>query len=222
MPGPARGPSPPKHADNGVSMPEETRRTKPRLDPRSPLVLDVRELGRRPGSMRSLSRSVPAPAHLGLGVLGVPAGSELELDLRLESVVEGVLVSGTVNATVTGECVRCLDPVTSAIEVDLQELYVHPDREHGGHAGGHGRGRVDDGFGEDEEMAALPQLDGDLLDLEPVLRDAVVLALPLRPLCREDCPGLCAECGARLDSDPAHGHEVEDPRWAVLRQLGTD
>ncbi len=179
--------------------------------------------------MRPLSRSVPAPAHLGIGVLGVPEGSELELDLRLESVVEGVLVSGTVNAAVTGECVRCLDPVTSAIEVDLQELYVHPDREHerrgghaGGRAGGNGRGRVDEGIGEDEEMAALPQLDGDLLDLEPVLRDAVVLALPLRPLCREDCPGLCAECGARLDSDPGHGHEVDDPRWAVLRQLGTD
>lgn len=219
LPGPARGPWPP---EPGVSMPEETRRTAPRLDPRSPLVLDVRELGRRPGSMRPLSRSVPAPAHLGLGVLGVPEGSDLELDLRLESVVEGVLVSGTVAATVTGECVRCLDPVTSSIDVDLQELYVHPDREHGGHAGHHGRGRVDDGFAEDEEMAALPQLHGDLLDLEPVLRDAVVLALPLRPLCREDCPGLCSECGARLDSDPGHGHEVEDPRWAVLRQLGTD
>ena len=89
-------------------------------------------------------------------MLGVPAGSELELDLRLESVVEGVLVSGTVNATVAGECVRCLDPVTSSIEVDLQELYVHPDREqagHGGRSGGNGRGRVDDGIGEDEEMA---------------------------------------------------------------------
>ncbi len=77
-------------------MPEESRRATTRLDPRSPLVLDTRELGRRPGSMRSLSRSVPAPADLGVEVLGVPEGSALELDLRLESVVEGVLVSGTV------------------------------------------------------------------------------------------------------------------------------
>ena len=71
-------------------------------------------------------------------------------------------------------------------------------------------------------MAALPQLNGDLLDLEPALRDAVVLALPLQPLCREDCAGLCSECGVRLDSDPGHGHEVDDPRWAALKALKDD
>ena len=65
----------------------------------------------------------------------------------------------------------------------------------------------------------LPELEGDLIDLEPVLRDAVVLALPLRPLCRDDCPGLCAECGARLADDPDHGHETVDPRWAALQGL---
>jgi uncharacterized protein len=181
-----------------MTMPEETRRTA-HLDHRSPLVLDTRELGRRPGSMRRLSRSVPAPADLGVDVLGVPEGSALELDLRLESVVEGVLVSGTVTGTVTGECVRCLDPVSRHLAVDVQELWT--------------RGEPVDA--EDE----LPQLDGDLLDLEPVLRDAVVLALPLQPLCRDDCPGLCSECGARLADDPGHGHEVTDPRWAALEQL---
>lgn len=192
-------------------MPEETRRPTPRLDPRSPLVLDTRELGRRPGSMRSLSRSVPAPAHLGVAVLGVPEGDDLELDLRLESVVEGVLVSGAVSATVVGECARCLDPVTRRLVVDLQELYAYPGREPGGrHA------QAND---QDEDVEELPQLDGDLLDLEPALRDAVVLALPLKPLCREDCPGLCPQCGARLESDPDHTHDQIDPRWAALRDL---
>jgi uncharacterized protein len=162
--------------------------------------------------MRSLSRSVPAPAHLGVDVLGVPEGSALELDLRLESVVEGVLVSGTVAATVTGECVRCLDPVTRSIVVDVQELYARPGRERDGL---HGQ-RPED---LDED---LPQLEGDLLDLEPALRDAVVLALPLQPVCRDDCPGLCPECGERLDGDPGHGHDVVDPRWAALRQLHDD
>jgi uncharacterized protein len=181
-----------------MTMPEETRRTA-HLDPRSPLVLDTRELGRRPGSMRTLSRSVPAPADLGVDVLGVPVGSALELDLRLESVVEGVLVSGTVSGTVTGECVRCLDPVSRHLEVDVQELWA---REAATDA-------------EDE----LPRLDGDLLDIEPVLRDAVVLALPLQPLCREDCPGLCSDCGAHLAEDPGHRHESIDPRWAALHQL---
>ena len=190
-----------------VSMPEESRRPTPRLDPRSPLVLDTRELGRRPGSMRTVSRSVPAPAHLGVDVLGVPEGSPLELDIRLESVVEGVLVSGTVSGTASGECVRCLDPVTAPFVVDLQELYAHPGREQE----------------EDDDTEPLPELDGDLADLEPVVRDAVVLALPFQPLCRDDCPGLCSECGARLADDPEHAHDVVDPRWEALRGVtGTE
>jgi uncharacterized protein len=62
-------------------------------------------------------------------------------------------------------------------------------------------------------------LEDGLLDLEPVLRDAVVLALPLQPVCREDCPGLCSECGARLADDPDHHHEAVDIRWAALQGL---
>jgi uncharacterized protein len=162
--------------------------------------------------MRSVSRSVPAPAHLGIDVMRVPEGSDLELDLRLESVVEGVLVSGTVTATVTGECVRCLDPVSRSVVVDLQELFAHPGREREAYPG-------EPAEDQDED---LHQLEGDLLDLEPALRDAVVLALPLQPVCREDCPGLCPQCGVRLDADPEHGHHVVDPRWAALRQLHDD
>jgi uncharacterized protein len=183
-------------------MTDERRRTPARLDPRSPLVLDTRELGRRPGSMRTLSRSVPAPGDLGFDVLGVRDGSPVDLDLRLESVMEGVLVSGTARAAVVGECVRCLDPIERSIEVELQELYAYP---------GHER--------DDDDDADLPELEGDLLDLEPVLRDAVVLALPLQPLCRDECPGLCSECGARLADDPGHAHESTDLRWAALQDL---
>lgn len=150
--------------------------------------------------MRRLARTVPAPAGLGLGVIGAPIGSDVDLNLRLESVMEGVLVSGTARARVTGECVRCLEPVEGDLVADLQELYRYPGAE------------VDD---EDE----LPQLEGDLIDLEPVLRDAVVLSLPLRPLCQQDCLGLCPECGSRLGEDPTHTHAVTDPRWAALYQL---
>ena len=161
--------------------------------------------------MRPLSRSVPAPAHLGVDVLGVPEGSALELDLRLESVVEGVLVSGTVAATVAGECVRCLDPVSRPLVVDIQELYAYPGRERVAH---HEREA-----GQDEAAEDLPRLEGDLIDLEPAVRDAVVLALPFQPVCRDDCPGLCPQCGVRLEQDPGHGHDEVDPRWAALRQL---
>jgi uncharacterized protein len=176
-------------------MPEESRKAQ-RLHPHAPYVLDVHELGRRPGAMTRVSRTVPAPTGLGLEVVAVPEGSELELDVRLESVVEGVLVSGTARASLAGECVRCLDPVEGDLDAQFQELYVYPDRD-----------------GDDQTS----RLEGDLLDLEPVLRDAVVLALPLQPVCREDCPGLCPECGARLADDPGHHHEVADLRWAALR-----
>ena len=176
------------------------------LDPRAPLVLDTRELGRRPGSMHGVSRTVPAPADLGIEVLRVPEGSQVELDLRLEAVMEGVLVTGTALAGLEGECVRCLGSITDELEVDLQELYVYDDRDHDPD--------------EDDEVSMLQD---DLLDLEPLLRDAVVLALPFQPLCQPDCPGLCVECGARLADDPDHGHEEPvDPRWAALTGLQQD
>ncbi len=173
-----------------------------RLDPRSPLVLDTRELGRRPGTMRKVHRTVPAPAGLGTDVIGVPEGSDLELDLRLEAVMEGILVSGTVSGRAEGECVRCLDPVEQHVEADVQELYVYP-------------GRTPDGEDEDE----LRELADDLIDLRPVLYDTLVPALPFQPVCRDDCHGLCSECGARLADDPGHTHESADPRWAALQGM---
>ncbi len=191
-------------------MPEN--RTSPhRLDPRKPLVLDTRELGRRPGSMRTLRRTVPAPERLGVDLIGVPPGADLDLDLRLESVVEGVLVSGTATVPLSGECGRCLEAVSDELTVDLQELYSYD----GDGGGRHARGATPERDASDDETA---RMEGDLLDLEPVLRDAVVLALPLTPLCREDCSGLCAECGERLDDLPEdHAHDAPDPRWAALQ-----
>ncbi|NHC22682.1 DUF177 domain-containing protein [Nocardioides sp. IC4_145] len=177
------------------------------LDPRAPLVLDTRELGRRPGSQRQVTRTVPAPPDLGIEVLKVTEGSPVELDLRLEAVMEGVLVTGTARAVLEGECARCLEPIEDDTEVTFQELFVYDDPAH--------RGDPD----EDDEVSTL---EDDLLDLEPLLRDAVVLALPFQPLCEDDCPGLCTECGVRLE-DPDHSHEAPvDPRWAGLAALKED
>jgi uncharacterized protein len=162
-----------------------------RLDPRAPLVLDTRELGRRPGIQREVSLSVPAPADLGIDVLRVREGEPVEIDLRLEAVLEGVLVTGTARAELSGECARCLEPISETTEVTFQELFLY-----------------DDDRGSSEEDDEVSMLKGDLFDLEPLLRDAVVLALPFQPLCRDDCPGLCVECGARLADDPDHAHEA--------------
>ncbi|CAA9384772.1 MAG: FIG01269488: protein, clustered with ribosomal protein L32p [uncultured Nocardioides sp.] len=172
-------------------------------------MLDTRELGRRPGSQRVVELSVPAPAELGIEVLRVPEGSPVDLDLRLEAVMEGVLVTGTVNAVLEGECVRCLQAIDDEVDVRLQELYVYPDVRH------------DESDTELDDEAS--RLEDDLLDLEPLLRDAVVLALPFQPLCQDDCPGLCVECGARLADDPDHTHDAPvDPRWAGLAALQQD
>jgi uncharacterized protein len=177
------------------------------LDPRAPFVLDIRELGRRPGALRRISRTVPAPADLGLGgVVGVPEGVDIELAARLESVMDGVLVSGTVTAPLAGECVRCLDPTDGKISVDFQELYVYPDR-------------VPEVDGSANDNTGELMVQGDLIDLEQVVRDGVVLALPQAPLCRDDCPGLCPRCGVRLADDPEHTHDSTDLRWAALSGL---
>lgn len=153
--------------------------------------------------MQEIQRVAEAPDGIGMDVIGVPPGSPVDLELRLESVVEGVLVTGTAGIRLQGQCARCLEPVTSTEEVDLQELYLYPDKE--------------------PDDAEASRLDGELLDLEPLLRDTVVLDLPFTPLCRPDCAGLCPECGANLNADPGHRHaDPVDPRWAALTEWTTE
>src|SRR5581483_8209298 len=185
--------------------------------PRGPLVFDLRSLSRQAGSSRVETRIVPAPADLRLELVSVPEGSDVELNLRFAAVTEGVLVTGSATAPVTGECARCLGPVASTVSVSFMELYrYHEDRPRTR------RTEPADEKNEDDDEERF--LDGDLLDLEPAFRDAVVLALPMSPLCREDCPGLCVECGVPLaEAGPWHKHEeLTDPRWAGLTNLKTE
>jgi Predicted metal-binding, possibly nucleic acid-binding protein len=157
--------------------------------------------------MREVARTVPAPEDLGLELIGVPAGADISLDLRMESVTEGVLVTGTATMPLEGECGRCLRSIKDTLEVPLQELYAYPDS-------------TTEATTDEDEVG---RLQDDYADLEPVLRDAVVFALPTHPLCREDCPGLCPECGVHWDDLPAdHSHEQLDPRWAALGNLLSD
>jgi uncharacterized protein len=213
-----------------------------RLDARSPFVFDARELGRRPGAMQQFDRDIPAAELLGVKPSGgaggggngsgsasgngngtgggkseakqteQPAstldglytaeGADLLLDLRIESVVEGVLTTGRVSGSLVAECVRCLEPVEVEVDADFQELFYY-DRE--------------DLSAEEAEEAQF--VVDDLLSVRELVHDALMLELPLQPLCEEDCPGLCAECGAVLAEEPDHRHETTDPRWAVLQGL---
>jgi uncharacterized metal-binding protein YceD (DUF177 family) len=141
------------------------------------------------------------PTDWRIEVIGVPEGAPVHLDLRLESVMEGVLVSGEVTAPLVGSCARCLEPIEDTLELDVQELFAYS-------------GSTTEETSDEDEVRLV---EGERIDLEPMVRDAVVLSLPLAPVCDEDCAGLCAECGQRWDDLPAdHSHEQLDPRWAGL------
>ncbi len=172
----------------------------------NPWKLDLRELGRRAGSMQEIDRTAPAPGDWRVELIGARADADVRLRLRLESVMEGVLVTGDLDVPVEGSCARCLEPIEDTLHLSVQELFAYA-------------GSTTEATSEEDEVR---RIEGDHLDLEPLARDTVVLNLPLAPVCSEDCRGLCVDCGQRLDDLPAdHAHEVVDPRWAGLAQKFT-
>lgn len=165
--------------------------------PGGSFAVPVRDLMHAPGAMRELELDVPAPADLGNAVIGAAQGSSVRVDVRAESVHEGILITADVEVPVRGECVRCLNPVAFDERVEFQELFAYS-------AEG------------DNELEVVDET----VDLEQPLRDAVVTALPFQPLCDPECAGLCPECGVRLDDHPGHAHEAPvDPRLAGLAAL---
>jgi uncharacterized protein len=179
--------------------------------------LNTFELPRRAGEMKEYSLDIQMSENFGINLISVPAGETIEVDARLESVTEGILLSADVYAVAKGECIRCLDPVEIVIERKIQELYNYePTNERGKKK--KNEPEIDDLDIEDELM-----MQGQIMDLETPIRDAVVLSLPINPLCNQDCLGLCPECGekwAGLAQD--HAHETIDARWAGLKGLGSE
>jgi uncharacterized protein len=167
-------------------------------------VVDISRLGRRPGSTFTIQETVPSPARIGLDLIAIEKDAPLALDLRLESVSEGALVTGTVSAPTAGDCARCLTPITGDVEIYLTELFAYPDSA------------TDDTTDADE----LGRVVDHTVDLEQAIVDAVGLALPFAPVCEEDCEGLCPQCGvAMATAEPGHQHEQIDPRWAKLTEM---
>ncbi len=160
-------------------------------------VVAVHDLINKPGNLRRFDFEIKLDEAFGAGAVTLPAGSEMQLSGRLESVHEGILVTGLAESDAKTECSRCLDPLTLPVEVDFQELFAYS------------RYSEDDFEIQDEKI-----------DLEPVVRDAVVLSLPFQPVCNEACQGLCAECGLKLADNPNHVHEAPiDSRWSELTKL---
>ena len=171
--------------------------------------LNTHDLPRRAGEMREYSLDLIPTEKLGTDLIGVT--DVIHVDARLESVEEGVLLSAQVSAIARGECSRCLAPVEIDVHRHIQELYRYQPSQ---------RGRKKDDEDIDLEGEEDLMLDGDIMDLETPLRDAIILSLPINPLCSEDCEGLCPECGeawANLPED--HHHEAVDARWSALGDL---
>jgi uncharacterized protein len=178
------------------------------VDANDPLILDTRALNlpRRPGSMIAVERTVPAPSECAVPLARVT--DAVDLALSLESVLEGIWVSGSASAHVHGECARCLEPIEWDMRVPVEELFRYPETD--------SRGNETEMAGEEDDDLLVQE---DCLLLESPLRDAIVLELPLAPVCSQDCAGLCAECGIPLAENPGHAHETVDPRWAALAEL---
>src|SRR6201987_2649284 len=168
----------------------------------SPMTLDIARLGRRPGAMVTLRDTVPSPSRIGLPMIAIDPGAPMELDLQIQSVSEGVLVTGTVAAPTVGECARCLTEVHGRVQVGLTELFAYPDS-------------TTEATTEEDEVGHIVD---ETVDLEQSIIDAVGLELPFSPVCRPDCPGLCPECGVPLAVEPGHHHDRIDPRWAKLAE----
>ena len=180
----------------------------------NPFILNTHDLPRRAGEMKEYQLDIPAHARIGVPLIAVPEGDLIELDVRLESVTEGVLASADIYAIAHGECIRCLEPVEVVIDRKIQELYRYePTNEKG-----RKKRREDDDVDLDGEEEL--QMEGDLMDLEIPVIDAIILTLPVNPLCSEECLGLCPDCGEKWENLPeGHAHEVVDARWSGLDGL---
>ena len=175
---------------------------------RSPFLLNTHELPRRAGEMKEYHLDIALDEKVGTELIGV--SDVIHLDIRIESVDEGVLFTADVAATARGECSRCLAPVEIEVNRHIQELYRYQPQA---------RGRKREAEPELEEDDEL-MMDGDILDMEIPLRDAIILSLPINPLCDLECEGLCPECGEPWSNLPDdHGHEAVDARWSGLADL---
>ncbi|MEQ6898640.1 YceD family protein [Microbacterium sp. KR10-403] len=160
----------------------------------------VRDIVRRPGEMRETELDVVLPERWGEGLVSLDAGEHVQVDVRLESVHEGILASGNAFSRYTGECGRCLTPIEAPVEVEFQELFAYPGEE-----------------------ANDFEVQDDHVDLETLVRDALVLSLPFQPVCRPDCPGLDPETGERLaDLPDDESRQSIDPRWAALAGFSSE
>jgi uncharacterized protein len=166
-------------------------------------LIDLHDMPHRTGDVKQVQRSIHVSDGWGTEMIQVDPDQPITLDLTVETVGEGVLVRGQVDFALTGRCARCLNEITDEDSADINQLYLW---------------ELSESTGDDDEDFGL--IERDQINLEPEIRDAIILDLPLAPLCRDNCSGLCPRCGANLNDDPDHRHEdLVDERWAKLKEL---
>lgn len=194
----------------------------------TPWSIPVAETAARPGRSKEVDVALPAPGGIGDEVIGVPEGADVQVTGRFDTIVDGLVFSGTLNVEAVGECGRCLKPLTPELDVPVTAFFPftpdprHDDSRGKGKAGKghHGEEEVDIIAGEEEGEDTYPlSPDGMFADLEALLRDNLVEALPVTPLCSPDCLGLCPRCGVNLNDDPDHTHDETSLRWSALEGL---
>ncbi len=179
--------------------------------------VSVAQVASRPGQSKPIDTVFPAPSGIGDDIVGVREGADVHVVGSFDSIVDGLVFTGRIEAPLTAECTRCLKPIDPDWTVNATLFFPY---DAPGADDGRGNGEVEIIAGEDEAEDVYPlSSDGAFADMESPLRDTLVEALPLQPLCKEDCLGLCPQCGVDLNEDPDHHHDVTDIRFAALEQF---
>ncbi len=185
--------------------------------PQNPFLFNTHDLPRRAGEMREYELTIDKHEALGFEVLAIAQDEPIEIDLKIESVAEGVLATASVRTIASGECGRCLDPVEYDVDESFQELYEYTEDPRQARKKDKHKKREPEELDDEDEVR---QMAGDVIDLDGPIRDAIILNLPINPLCDQDCQGLCQDCGQKwADLPQDHDHGATDIRWAGLESL---
>ena len=184
----------------------------------SPWAVSVAQVASRPGQSKEIDATFPAPSGIGDEIVGVDEGADVSVVGSFDSIVDGLILNARISAPVHAECTRCLKPIQRDWTVNVTSFFPYEDKSAAGKGGKAGKNGKEEEVDKAEDT--YPLLDGGAwADLEALLRDTLVEELPLQPLCKPDCKGLCSQCGIDLNENPDHQHDMTDIRFAALEGL---
>lgn len=187
----------------------------------TPWSISISQLSLKAGNTQDINDVVmPAPSGIGDDLVGIPEGSDVTVNGMLESLADGILFTGTISVPFNSECARCLEPIHTTLSVNPVVFFTYEDESARSKAKFGDGEEVDIIASQDEAEDTYPLPAGSIyVNFESLLRDHLAEALPIQPLDREDCLGLCPQCGINLNDNPDHKHDVVNIQWAALEGL---